>query len=445
VLSHRARRADQQLPAQLNGSAVGARIRSRAALVVAAETTSGAVLGLRVRRWALLAVAALVTVIVPFPAALFYYALIAGFIALGEGLLRRVRRERARGWEAFAFVAADFVLLTFTLVYPNPLGSVDYPATLTFKFGNAVYLFLMLGLLVFAFRPALVIWGGGVGAAAWGVAVLWLAHLPGNRVAWVEGEMDLDHALAQLADPTLIDLGARLQEIGVFLIVAGILAVAVQRSHRLIIRQAMVERERANLARYFAPAMVDRLATRDTPLAEPRAAEVAVLFVDIVGFTSWAQDRPPEAVIARLRDVHGRLERAIFAHGGTLDKFIGDGVMATFGTPDPGPDDAARAVACVAAILADFAPEHELPLAVGLHMGAVMLGDIGSERRMEFAVLGDTVNVASRLERLARDLHARAVLSDVVVQRAGGPSARMRRHAGVPVRGRHGTLDLWTL
>ena len=102
----------------------------------------------------------------------------------------------------------------------------------------------------------------------------------------------------------------------------------------------------------------------------------------------------------------------MFAHGGTLDKFIGDSVMATFGTPQPGPRDAAHALACARAMLASLGVwnsertargEMALRAGIGLHFGPVVLGDIGDERRLEFAVLGDTVNTASRLEGLTRE------------------------------------------
>ena len=117
----------------------------------------------------------------------------------------------------------------------------------------------------------------------------------------------------------------------------------------------------------------------------------------------------------------------MFAHGGTLDKYLGDGLMATFGTPLPLEDDAARAVSCVRAMgkrmaalnagrKADGLPEIDARF--GLHFGPVVLGDIGANR-LEFAVLGDTVNVASRLEAMTRALEVQAIVSDAVIEAAG--------------------------
>ena len=253
--------------------------------------------------------------------------------------------------------------------------------------------------------------------------------LPGTKFRAGSDVTNAQAAIDAILRPEFVDLGVRLQEVVVFLIVAALLAVIVTRARSLVWRQAAAERERANLARYFAPTIVDRLAQTEAPLSQVREQAVAVLFGDIVGFTQWAEPRRPTEVIGLLRQVHARLEQAVFEHGGTLDKFVGDGVMATFGTPEPGPRDAANGLACVHAILADFerwnatraaAGESEVRIALGLHYGAVVVGDIGTERRLELAVLGDTVNVASRLERLTRELDCHAVVSDAVVQALPG-------------------------
>ncbi len=148
------------------------------------------------------------------------------------------------------------------------------------------------------------------------------------------------------------------------------------------------------------------------------------MFVDIVGFTRLSEALSAERVIEFLRAYHAILERTIFEHDGTLDKFLGDGVMATFGTPNVGPRDAANALTCAGAITAaidlwnagrlenDLAP---IRVSIGIHYGPVILGDLGSERRLEFAILGDTVNVASRLEQLTRTLGCRIAVSDDVM------------------------------
>jgi len=145
-----------------------------------------------------------------------------------------------------------------------------------------------------------------------------------------------------------------------------------------------------------------------------------VLFADIVGFTTLCEREPPSRVIGMLREFHRCMQAAVFAHQGTLDKYIGDGLMASFGTPRPGPRDAANALAAARAMAAGLAAwnqarqaagETAIRIGIGVHWGPVVLGDIGGDGRLEFATIGDTVNVASRLEHVTRDLGAEIVVS----------------------------------
>ena len=201
------------------------------------------------------------------------------------------------------------------------------------------------------------------------------------------------------------------------------------------------------------------MAERDQPLGEVRSAHVATMFVDIVGFTPLAERLSPDETVALLREYHGRLANAVFAHQGTLDKFLGDGLMATFGTPEPGPDDAVNAIRCARAILEEMAAwnasretagDPPVRVSIGLHFGLVVLGDIGSEHRLEYAVLGDTVNVASRLENLTRELGVRMVISDALVAAArngagtDGALDGLEQSGERQLRGRNEPITVWT-
>lgn len=223
-------------------------------------------------------------------------------------------------------------------------------------------------------------------------------------------------------------------------------------------RLSEAERKRANLARYFSPNMVEGLMQSGGRLDEARTQRITVLFADIWGYTSISAAMPPMQVMSLLRELLRMFEKAIFAHGGTLDKFLGDGLMATFGTPRAGARDAANALACASA-MADAisrwnARRREnglkpMYLGIGLHHGDVVLGDIGSERRMEFAVIGDTVNVASRIQEMTRSLDVAILASDGVVQaaraEAGDAAIKDFSDRGEhELRGRTGKVRLWS-
>ena len=244
-----------------------------------------------------------------------------------------------------------------------------------------------------------------------------------------------------------------------FMIVAVTLAVAVRRSNDLLIRHAAVERERGNLARYFSPNVVEELSKNDEPLKQVRTQNVAVLFVDIVGFTAFADARTPEEVVRTLREFHALMEQEVFRHSGTLDKYLGDGLMATFGTPFAGKDDASNALRCAQAMMAaadrwnderKAAGEAPIRVSFGLHYGPVVLGDIGLTC-LEFAVIGSTVNAASRLETLTRALDCALVASDDLVKRAkaelGSADAAFRplmAQAPQTIRGLEHPIAIWT-
>ncbi len=226
-------------------------------------------------------------------------------------------------------------------------------------------------------------------------------------------------------------------------------------------QRAAAERARHNLSRYFSPNIVEMLAEQDEPLGAVRRETVAVLFADIVGFTRMAETMPPEAVVTLLRQFHERMTAQIFACGGTVDKYIGDAIVAVFGVPTPTDNDAANALICADAMLnaleswnAERAGRGEARLAIGigLNYGQAVLGDVGSAHSMAFTVIGDTVNTASRLQALTRTLETALVVGEPLVaavkagssEAAGALTAQLQDRGEQTLRGRAGSLRIWT-
>lgn len=224
----------------------------------------------------------------------------------------------------------------------------------------------------------------------------------------------------------------------------------------------LAERARGNLARYFSPKMVETLAARDQPFGEPRQQDVAVLFSDIRGFTTMSESMSPAEVMELLRDFHGRMEEVVFKHDGALDKFIGDALLATFGSPETGEQDATDALSCAREMLATLDRWNEeravagrpaIGIGIGVHYGPAVLGDIGSKRSMAFTVIGDTVNSASRLEGLTRSIDTDLIVSEALVQRVreecGGADPGILRGLDAvgehEVKGRHGKIPILAL
>lgn len=416
-------------------------------------------------RWIALTIIAILLPFVHFSLEMLYYeALIAGFAAIGWAQLQvgRVGRSGAE----LGLIFADLILMTFTFVVPNPFASDAWPTAMQYKVSDFTYFYVLLASATMAYSWRTLVTYGTWVAGFWLTAAVLVTFLgtevPGLTEA-VSAAVGHDQRILEFIDPNRIDFGARIQEVVIFLIVSSTLALNGWRTNRLLRRQAEVARERANLARHFAPSIVDQMAAQNQPLGEVRSQDVAVMFADIVGFTGLSERQPPEEIMSLLRDFHAHMEGAVFDHRGTLHKFLGDGIMATFGTPDPGPDDAANALACAGDMLArmdswnkerEGANQEAVNLSIGIHYGNVILGDIGSERLLEFAVIGDAVNVASRLEELTRGLDTRLVVSDTLVEAikaASGTSetdhtllSSLTATAPLSLRGRDDPVSVWT-
>ncbi|NLN26919.1 MAG: adenylate/guanylate cyclase domain-containing protein, partial [Firmicutes bacterium] len=177
--------------------------------------------------------------------------------------------------------------------------------------------------------------------------------------------------------------------------------------------------------RYVAPEVVDRLLQGGTDVEAGRRMEVTILFADVRGFTAFAEQASPEDVVRCLDKYLQVMADSILAHGGMLDKYVGDSVMAVFGAPLPRPDHAQAALAAALDIRRRVAAigEHEdhpgaaLEVGIGIHSGEAVVGSIGSPLRREFTAIGDAVNVASRLEEAAGP--GEILISETAAQAAG--------------------------
>jgi adenylate cyclase len=227
-------------------------------------------------------------------------------------------------------------------------------------------------------------------------------------------------------------------------------------------RQRMAaERARNNLSRYFSPNIVELLASQDEPLGAGRRETVAVLFADIVDFTRTAEVMAPEDVLAMLREFHTRMTAQIFASGGTVDQYMGDGIFAVFGAPAASSNDAANALNCAEMMLdalerwndeRERKGDARLDIGVGLNYGPVVLGDVGSEHSMSFTAIGDTVNTGARLQVLTRSLKTPLVVGDAIVRavHAFSPEiaaeriGRLEDRGEYNLRGRASPVRVWT-
>ena len=235
---------------------------------------------------------------------------------------------------------------------------------------------------------------------------------------------------------------------GMALIVAILLATAWR--HFVTDRDRRTIRNTFSL--YLSPAVLERVLERDSgPALGGELREVTVLISDLAGFTSLSEKTPPEQVVDLLNLYLGELADAVERHGGFVDKFMGDGMMAVFGAPLDDPDHAAHAIAASEDILRAIATDdrlvgpggERLHTRIGIATGSAVVGNIGSARRINYTVVGDTVNLAARLETENKAHDTRLLVSEATACAAG--LERFRRIDSIQVRGREKRVTVYTL
>jgi adenylate cyclase len=235
------------------------------------------------------------------------------------------------------------------------------------------------------------------------------------------------------------------------LVFAGVLSVVASgRVFALVESTVREQRRRERLGRYFSPGVVELLEKREAG-GEGETAEVTLLFADLRDFTLLTADRSAVEVVRQLNDFHEAMVAVLFAHGGTLDKYLGDGVMAYFGAPVAQADHAVRAVRCALAMqdalaalnrVRQAAGSPPLRLGVGIHTGSVVVGDIGARLRREYTAIGHAVNVASHIEQQTKALGVPILVSEES-RRAIGDALALRSAGEVEVKGASGPVRLF--
>ena len=233
-------------------------------------------------------------------------------------------------------------------------------------------------------------------------------------------------------------------------ILAGAVSVQLRRQFAASIEAASARDRVTDLfGQHVSPQVVERLMKEGT--AEARdIRQVAVMFVDFRGFTAASRAKAPQEVVDRLDGAFAVLVEILERHGGIVNKFLGDGFLALFGAPFEAADAATQAVGAawkmVAAMQRNNATSSwPLRIGIGIHLGEVVAGSIGSPRRKEYTVIGDTVNFASRLEALNKEFDSHLLISSEVRQAVGDDARDAVFHGEVAVRGYDRPFEVWQL
>jgi adenylate cyclase len=366
---------------------------------------------------------------------LYVWAGLGGFILFEASVLALISRQLKRDLDVprvrryvGAFIETSLPSLVL-VVHMNNMGAV--PA-LGFVAPLFYFVFIILSTLRLDF---------------------WLSTFTGFVAATELLGLALFHPAARAtADDTMLAaafLASRSAVIFACGVLAGAVGVQLRRQFEASIAAATARDYVTNLfGQHVSPQVVDRLLAAGSTTSSD-ARQVAVMFVDIRGFTAAARARTPQEVVDRLDAAFAVLVEIVDRNGGIVNKFLGDGFLALFGAPLDDPDAPRRAVTAAREMLAaieqhNVRSDWPLRIGIGLHFGQVVAGNVGSPRRKEYTVIGDTVNLASRIEGLNKQFGSQILISDAVRQ-AIGQDVDAIPLGDVPIRGYEQPVRVWRL
>jgi adenylate cyclase len=346
-------------------------------------------------------------VITPVPIALAMYG------AFTIARLYLSYRIRLPGWLVVVSILLDTGLLIGLIWYFH----FDYaqPAAFSLKIPTFIYIFVFIGLRALNFDPRYVLLAGVVAALSWiGLVVLVVNDVPDSSIT---------RSFVEYMTGNRILIGAEVEKVVTLLLVAGLLALAVARARRMLVLSVQQETAAKEIGRFLSRGLTDVITKADEEVKPGQASErrAAIMMLDIRGFTRFAAGVDPRELVAMLTGLHGRLLPLIHANNGVVDKYLGDGIMATFGAIQPSERPCAEALSALEAIMREAeawsaelkAKALATPLTVN---GAVASGDVvfatlGDADRLEYTVIGEAVNLAAKLEKHNKAEGTRALVT----------------------------------
>ncbi|WP_210397697.1 adenylate/guanylate cyclase domain-containing protein [Motiliproteus sediminis] len=318
------------------------------------------------------------------------------------------------------------------------------PPSFYLKAPTLLYVFIFIALRALRFEVKFILFAGASAAMGWLIMILYVVF------ADAANTMITKDYVTYLTSNSVL-LGAEFDKVVTIVIVTLVLAAAVYRAKRLLV-ESVVEASVADDLSHFVPDQVMRnlAESSEQPQAgQAKTYDATVMFIDIVGFTSLSEALSPTQVVATLNSYFTAVEQILEQHGGTINQFQGDAILASFdpasGSRSPA-DDAVRAALAIQRMLhTQQFSGNQLRCRIGINSGSLVGGLMGSSNRLIYTVHGDVVNVAARLEQLNKELGTDILLSESTVNACCTPELAFEPRGDVRVKGRHQPVALFSI
>lgn len=332
----------------------------------------------------------------------------------------------------YASIIIDTALL-MVLIWSFHLQYMQ-PPSFYLKSPTLLYIFIFISLRALRFQARFVVAAGLSAAVGWLLMILYVVSIdPENTM--------ITRNYVEYLTSNAILLGAEFDKIISMLIVTGILALALNRAHNLLVSAVTEQTAAQDLSRFFDETVVEKIRDADHLIApgEGMNRDASVLNIDIRGFTIMAAKMNAGEVMGILTEYQKRIVPLIQKHNGTIDKFMGDGIMATFGATNPSETYAADAMKTIDDIMVDLKtwstdPQlkqlADITVNMAISTGPITFGAVGDEHRLEYTVIGSAVNLSAKLEKFNKVIQTSAIIDkatlDVARHQGHSPATRPR-------------------
>ncbi len=380
----------------------------------------------------------------PVPYALSIYLvlnLIGLFWALKWGL---------KDWAVYGSICIDMTLL-MVLIWSFHI-QYEQPPSFYLKAPTILYAFIFIAIRAMRYQARFVVAAGLVASLGWTAMVVYVVRIdPANTM--------ITRNYVEYLTSNSVLIGAELDKIIAILLVTAILALALRRGYSLLVNAIRDQQAAQELSRFFDASVASQITTADQSIiaGEGATREAAVLNIDIRGFTTMASSMPASEVMGVLTAYQGQLVPIIQRNGGTIDKFLGDGIMATFGALAPSDTYAADSLRAVDEIIANVLTWSEIPelarfephaINAAVAGGPISVGAVGDAQRLEFTVIGPAVNLSAKLEKHNKVPGTRALTTAEFLEEAKSQGYAPEHEIEIitsPVEGTRGEFELAVL